>query len=61
MTITKIIWGVLSVISFWNMINSSLQLIIKARYSMPIDDKDISMVATSLTTFILFTIVLVCN
>lgn len=48
------IWGFLTFISFWNTIDSSLKLVTKIIYRMVVDDKDITMVATSITTFILF-------
>lgn len=48
------IWGFLTLISFWNSIESSLKLVTKIIYRMVVDDKDITMVATSITTFILF-------
>lgn len=48
------IWGFLTLISFWNSIESSLKLVTKIIYRMVVDDKDITMVATSITTFIIF-------
>lgn len=54
-----ILWGVLIIISFWNVLDSILKLGVKVKYRMSIDDKDISMVATTITMLTIFTLLFI--
>lgn len=54
-----ILWGALILISFWSVLNSVLKLGVKIKYRMTIEDEDISMVATTITAFIVFILLLI--